>query len=356
MPLGSNATRWYTTREAVKAAIGVGGAAIDKVIDTYIEAASSDIELEFLRYFIPQTLTRTFRWPQRSSAGRDLTVLRFPDEDLIAITTLQTKAQDSSPTTVSSADYFTEPNNLGPPYNRVEIDLSSTSAYESGATPQRSISVAGRWGYREDTRAAGALAEALDSSETEVQVSDASKIDVGDTLLVESEAMFVSERAPLTTGTTLNDTLTADMDDVTVTLASGAAAKQGEVLLLDSEKMLIEAITGNDLTVKRAYDGSRLAAHSSGITVYAYRSLTVVRSVNGTTAATHADTTAISKYAPPAVISDLCKAMAIAHLKQGESGWTGQISGGEGAVQVRMVDLHFLRERAKRELTGQVTF
>ena len=337
----SNATRYYCSREAVKAAVGIVGAKSDAVIDRNIEAASEDIERLLVPLtFIPVTATRTYRWPQVN--GRSA-VLRIPGWDLIAVTTLQAKAQDSSPTTIAAADYFIEPANEGPPYRRIEIDLSSTAAFEAGDTPQRSISIAGRWGYREDTKAAGALAEGLDTSETEVQITNASLIDVGDTLKIESEAMFVSAKAALTTGTTLNDTLTVDRNDVTVTLASGAAAKVGEVLLLDSERMLVEDITGNDLTVQRAYDGSVLAAHSTGITVYAYRSLTVVRAVNGTTAATHADTTAITKYAPPADIVELCLAQAIAHMTQGESRWTGQISGGEGAVNVRMVDLFHLR-------------
>ena len=49
------------------------------------------------------------------------------------------------------------------------------------------------------------------------------------------------------------------------------------------------------------------------------------------------------------------RAYAIAHLKQGESGWTGQISGGEGAIAVRMVDLFHLRQRLI-EKYGKVSF
>ena len=348
----SNATRWYTTREAVKLAVGIAGSELDALIDSYIESASADIErLLEGRHFIPVTATKNYRWPQYRG---DPLVLRFPDQDLIAVTTLQAKAQDASPTTIASTDYFLEPQDQGPPYSRIEIDLSSSAAFESGDTPQRSIAVTGRWGYREDTRAAGATAEALDSSETGVDVTDASLIGVGDTLLIDSEAMFVTAKAALTIGTTMNDTLTADLDDVTVTLADGTAAKVGEVLLFDSERMLVESITGNNLTVKRAHDGSVLAAHSTGITVYAFRTLTVVRGVNGTTAASHLTAATISKYAPPADVADYCRAYAIGHLKQGQSGWTGQISGGEAAVNVRMVDLFYLG-KALQEKYGKVT-
>ena len=63
-------------------------------------------------------------------------------------------------------DFFLEDNNLGPPYYRIEIDLSSTSSFESGDTPQRSISVLGRWGYEEDTESVGTVASGLSSGTT----------------------------------------------------------------------------------------------------------------------------------------------------------------------------------------------
>ena len=340
----SNATRWYASRESVKRAVGIVGSTMDTLVDSYIESASSDIELMLKgRRFIPVTATKLFRWPRAARAGS--TILYLDDLDLLAVTTLQAKAQDTTPTTIASADYFLEPQHLGPPYTRIEIDLSSTSAFEAGDTPQRSISVAGRWAYGEDTKAAGALAEADDGSETALDVTDASLIDVGDTILIGTEAMFVSARGTLDTTANLNDTLTADESDVTVTITDGTLVKAGEVILVDSERMLVDSISTNNLTVRRAYDGSVLAAHSGAADILVYRTLTVVRAVNGTTAATHDISTAITKYAPPADIVDLCRAMAIGHLKQGESGWTGQISGGEGAVRTQMVDLFYLRQR-----------
>lgn len=323
----TNVNRWYCTRESVKAALGVSGAGVDGRIDRNIESASESIEKLTGRVFIPVTAIRYYPWPQ--IAGNSLKL--FLDEDLLAVTLLRSEAQDASPTTIASTDYFLEPVN-DPPYQRIEIDLSSSSSFNAGDTSQRSIAVTGRWGYSEATKAAGALAEALDASETGVDVTDASLIGVGDTILCESEAMFVSGRATLTTGTTLNDTLVALENDVTVTVASGAAIKQGEVILLDSERMLVESISGNDLTVVRGYDGSILAAHTTGITIYAFRTLTVVRGVNGTTAATHDTATALTKYAPPADIVTLCEAEALALLKHGQGAFTGEIGGAAGVM------------------------
>lgn len=349
----STATRWYATREAVKAAVGIDGAKSDALIAAKIEAATADVErLMRPRIFIPETTTKYFDWPQRSR-GRSGS-LYLDDLDLLAVTLLQTQAQDGSPVTIAPADYYLEPANR-PPFKRIDIDRASSAAFATGISAQRSIGVTGRWAFSEDTAAAGALAEAVDGSETELQVTDASLIGVGDTLLIGTEALFVSEKGLLDTSADLNDTLTADLKDQTVTVSDGTKVHQGEVIQLESEQMLVRSIAGNDLSVDRAYNGTTLAAHSTGINVYALRSLTVVRGVNGTTAAAHDTATTIRKYVVPADIVELCIAEAIAHLKQDQSGWTGQISGGEAGQQVRMVDLFFLRKSIK-EKYKQVTF
>jgi len=152
-------TRWYTARGAVKRAVGLAGADLDSLIDAYIKGASQHIENILGRRFIPETGINYFPWPTKASAGGY--ILYLEDLDLIAVTLLQAKAQDTTPTEIVPADYFLEPVNEGPPYNRIEIDLSSSAVFESGDTPQRSIAATGRWGYCEDTEVAGALAGAV---------------------------------------------------------------------------------------------------------------------------------------------------------------------------------------------------
>lgn len=348
----TTATRWYCGLESLKRAAGIVGSQSDVAIAEAIEAASQDIETLLSRNFIPITDTKLFRWPRLVSTRQ---TLYLEDYDLLALTALQTKAQDDTPQTIAAADYFLEPQGQGPPYSKIEIDISSSSSFQSGNTPQRSISVAGRWGYCEDTKAAGALAEADDGSETALDITDASLIDVGETLLIGTEALFVSGRSALTTTATLNDTLTASNADVTVTVSDATKLRVNEPFLADSEWLFPTVIAGNDVTVIRAWNGSLLAAHTTGITLYALRTLTVVRGVNDTTAAAHDTATAIRKYAPPGDIVKLCRAMALGGRAQDESKWTGQISGGEGGVPVRQVDLYYLRERAI-ELYAKVTF
>ena len=347
----ANATRWYATREAVKAAVGITGAKVDTLIDGYIESASESTERLLGRRFIPLTATKLYPWPQR--AGNSLVC--YLDEDLLAVAELLAKAQDTTPTTIADTDYFLEPIN-NPPYRRIEIDRSSSAAFEGGDTSQRSISVEGRWAYSEDTKAAGALAEADDGAETELNITDASLIDVGGTILLTDEALFVSGRALLDTATNNNGALTAVPSETSVTVVDGTKIKAGEVITINSERMLVESIATHVLTVVRAYDGSVLAAHDDAQDVYAPRTLTVVRAVNGTTAAAHDDALAITKYAPPADVVNYVRALAIFTHKQGSSGWTGQIGGGEGTVETRMAVFGLTKMRDELIAAyGQVT-
>lgn len=332
----SNATRWYCTIEAVKNAISIPGTDVDSLLGSYIEAASEDAESLLGRRFIPETATKYFRWPPLIGGGY---VLQLDDLDLLYVTTLKAAAQDTTPTTIVAADYFLEPVNSGPPYSRIEIDLSSSAAFASGDTSQRAISVLGRWGYCEDTKVAGALAEMDDGAETDLDVTDSSIIGVGDTLLIGDESLFVSGKTLMNTSIVTTAVLTASKSETTVGVSDGTALHAGETITIDSERMFIESISGDNLTVQRSYDGSVLAAHVSPSMIYAPRTLTVVRAVNGTTAAAHGAGTAILKYAPPADIAEYCRAKAIAYHQQGRSGWTGVIGGSEGAVETKMFGL-----------------
>lgn len=357
----SNATRWYTTREAVKAAVKINGATLDALIDSYIESASEDIERNLGRRFIPYVATKYFYWPQRTQVQ----YLRWPqtgditsyyilklDEDLLSVSAL-TK-DDTDLTAIDSSKFFLEPSNIGPPYQRIELDISTDAFFSYQNTPQRSIRVTGSWGFSNATKVAGALAVAVsDTTGTSINVTDASLVGVGDTLLIDSEQAFVSGRSALTTTATLSGNPTAAVNDVTIGVSNGALVKVGEVILVDSERMYVHDVAGNNLSVDRAYDGSVLAAHSLGATVYAYRTLTVVRGINGTTAATHLSAAAVSKYAPPADIADLCRAEAIAHHEQGRGGWTG-VMGGDQPIESRMFNLQKMRDESEEKYRRMV--
>lgn len=337
------------TLEQVKRAGGLHTSDTDTRILRLIESSSRSIDRLTRRRFIPETATNLYRWPSRNSRGPVL----WLDQDLLAVTTLQSKAQDASPTTIAAADYFLEPHSLGPPYTRIEIDLSSTSVFESGDTPQRSVSIAGRWGYSEDTIAAGTVASGLasDATVTAMVCSNGSLLDVGDTLLIESEQVYVSGRSYAALGSVLiNDaSVTASMSDVTITLDPSHGVLAGEVIRLDSEELYIVGISTNDATVIRGYNGSVLASHANDTPVHTNRTLVIVRGVNGTTGAVHADATAVVKYQPPLDINQLCIAETLAALRQEESSYGRTIGSGEGATEFNGRDLAGLRKTIKEQ-------
>lgn len=323
----------YATREQVKRAGNIWGSDKDAIIDRLLESASRRIDAATRRFFIPKTETRLYRWPPSWPYRSGFLWL---DQDLLAVTTLQAKAQNSTPTTIAAADYFLEPANQKP-YHRIEIDISSSSVFESGDTPQRSISVAGRWGYSEDTKAAGTVSSGLATGTTATSFvcSDGSLIDVGDSLLIESEQIFVSKRANAQVGSqTTSAALASDKSVVAVGVGDGTLFFAGGMILIDSERMLIESISSNTLTCVRAYDGSVLASHSITTAVHAFRTMTITRAVNGTTAATHANATAVSKYVPPMDVQEACVAMALAGYAQEQAHWGRSVGGGEGSFEM----------------------
>jgi len=324
---GVDMANWYCSREAVKRAVGVQGSDHDLMVDRIIEGVSRQIDRATRRFFIPKTETRLFRWPQEQSTRADYLWL---DQDLLAVTTLKSEAQNSSPTTISSSDYFLEPNNALP-YNRIEIDASSTASFQAGDTPQRSISVLGRWGFSEDTKSVGTVISGLssDATATSMVCSDAELVDVGGTLLIESEQVFISDRSFAALDSILTDgALTANQaESVTVDGSHGIAVR--ETIRVESEEMFVTGISGNVLAVIRAYNGTTLSAHNTNTAVHINRTLTIERGINGTTAATHANSTTMSVYEPPFEVVNYAIAESVARYQQERSGWGRVIGAGE---------------------------
>lgn len=311
---------FYTTRESVQDAFDVREAAHRSTqIDEAIASASDDIDGWLNRHkhgLAPRIATRYFDWPQKDSAAYRLWL---DENELISVTTFT-----AGGTVIPSTDYFLEPVNSGPPYTYIEIDQSSSAALSSGTTSQRAIEILGLYGIRDDRKPAGTLSEALDASETAVDVSDASLVGVGDVLIIDSERMLVTGRSTISTGVNLGTALTALKNNQTIAGISGGFSV-GEVLLIGSERMKIIENNGTDLTVIRAYDGSTLAAHSIGAGLFAYRTLTVERGALGTTAATHSISATITKWDVPSLVRDLAKAETITRLEQEWSAYGARV-------------------------------
>lgn len=312
---------WYCTREDVKAATDSKTTARDDAqVDRAIAAASRAVEGLTRRKFYPWTGTRRFDWP--GTQGSPSWRLWLDANELITVTAVTAGGE-----TISTADVELYPDD-GPPYTRIEIDLSSSAAWSSGDTHQDAIAITGVYGYGADEAPAGVLAEGLDASETEVDVTNSAAVGVGSILRVGTERMIVTGKAMLTTGQT--GTLTAHNASTTLAVSDGSAFTADEVILLGGERMRVEDIAGNTLVVRRAWDGSVLAAHT-GASIYARRRLTVERGALGTTATEHLTAAAIVKHAPPGPIVELTVAEAINTIAQENSGYGRQIGSGDTA-------------------------
>ena len=215
----------YVTLAELKVAIEVTNEANDARLLQLIEDVSRAIDDHCLRHFYVLTATRTFT----GARGPSLSI-----PDLIAVTTLKTddNKDRTFEVTWASSDYLLEPENADPdtfmnpasrPYTEVLVDLDAgtKAAWPSG---RRTVQIVGDWGFWQHLFAmAPTVSGAHDDSVTTLTVSDGTKFSPGMTLRVGSEQLYVS------------------------------------------------SISGADLTVTRAVNGSTSASISNGAAIQVYR-------------------------------------------------------------------------------------
>lgn len=324
-------TPWYATREDVKQAMDAKLTARDDArIDRALAGATLAVEGLLHRRFYPQQDTRYFDWPsgQRAYPWR----VWLDDNDLISVTQLS-----SGGVTIGPDEFFLRraDNKEEPPFTYLELNLGTNASFGGGPTWQRDIAITGLWGYSADTAAAGTIAADVDAATGSVQVSDSAAVGVGDLLQLGTERMVVTGRRMVSTGQTLQAPLTDKTNDVSLTVTDGSAYTEGEVLLLDAERMLITDVAGNTLVVRRAWEGSVLAAHT-GSTLYAPRLLTVTRGALGTTSAAHTSGTAVLRHIVPGPVRTLAIAEALTVIQGETTGYAKTRRTGIGQTE-RMV-------------------
>jgi hypothetical protein len=313
----------YCTREQVKRALDSAETARNNTrIDDAIQSGSRAADTLCRRRFYPELATRSFPWPNPQQSAYSWR-LWMDENDLISVDSITSGG-------VTLTAYLLEPVNSGPPYTSVEIDLSSSAAFTAGSTWQRSIAITGWHGYRDDTAVAGALAEGLDASEPAVDVTDSAAIGIGSLIKVDSERMIVTGKRLLDTAQNLQTSLTAQNNATSVAVTDGTLFAVDEEIVIDAETMLVVKIAGNTLIVKRAWDGSVLAAHTAPTAdIYAPRTLVVERGAVGTTAATHSTAAAVTVWKPPALVGRLARAEALVELGVESAGYAGSPGAGQ---------------------------
>lgn len=331
------------TREDVQRALDVKSTARSAAqIDRIIADVTTSVEGLLRRKFYPTVATRKFDWPDLPTGGAYPWRVWLNQYELIQADTVT-----SGGVVIPPAGYLLEPVNDGPPYDRIEINLGSQYSFNSAASWQQSLSIAGTWGYDLTTAPAGTLAAALSNTTgTTVDLTDGAHLGVGSLVAVDAERMLVTGRQALTSGQTVQAPGVASSDAVTsVPVSDGTFFQVDEPILVDAERMLVVDIAGNTLVVKRHWDGTVLASHSAGATVYTIRRFTVVRGVFGTAAATHSLSAPVTVHVPPALVSSLSIAEAENRLMAEEAGYARTIGTGDNLRNMSMAGLNDLRDR-----------
>jgi len=213
----------YVSLDVAKLSAGISLTDTDydtMLADTLIPGVSRQVDDFCHRHFYELVATRKYDF-------QDSTRLRLW-HDLLAITTLTNG--DSSELT-EDTHFFGYPF-TGPPYRWLDIKTDGGKMFQWSGTPQRAISIAGKWGYHQ------AYSKAWETGVS--AVADAAGLN--------------------TTGTT-------------VTVASADIFSARETIKINDEQMLITATddTAETLTVIREINGTTATAHDLADSISRWR-------------------------------------------------------------------------------------
>jgi len=338
---------WYATREQVQDSLEIMHTAHSALlIDTALEAATPSVESLLHRRFYPETKTVTFDWPTRQYTPS--WQLDLGDNEIVSLTTLT-----SGGVVIPSTDYFLRrwDNRDEAPYQYIEIDRSSSAAFQAGTTSQRAIEAYGVFGHNatDTSIASGVLGAGINAAVTSAVINPSGgvfTVGVGSIIVIGTERMIVTARTMSDTTENVQSLMTASMADTIVDVTTGSSFSVGETILIDAERMRVVDIAGNNLIVIRAWDGSTLAAHSALADVYALRSFTVSRAALGSTAAAHSTSDPVYAHKFPGLINELGKAEAVVMLEQNSSAYARVVGAGASARESVGKGLEDLRARA----------
>lgn len=324
----------YCTRESVKAPLEEQETArSNDVIDDAIAQGAIGVQglcnMPRPQTFAPTLATRYFDYPSRT--GR-LPAWRIRTDGLPLIS-LNSLTVDSGARTLTAAEYFLEPANYGPPYSSIEIDLGGAGAFSSASTWQRAIAATGLWGWSNDRKSIGSLSGTLAGTTTATAslAWTTARFGVGDLLFVDSEAVIIQERTFVDSTQNIGADLASSATATSVSVTDGTGFAIEEIISVGTERMRIVDIVGNTLAVRRAWDGSQLAAHTSGADIYALTGVELDRAQAGTTIAAHAANAVVYRWEVPAPLAALNRAYALNTLLQERSGYARVAGTGESA-------------------------
>jgi hypothetical protein len=217
----------YASIADIKSVLGITATTDDTIIRKIAEAASRSIDQYTNRTFVTSTATKYFNGAN---------VLWIPD--LLSITTLKTD-EDGDGTYENTYQVATEPidyylygvglEDTLNTYPKIRIETSVNGDYGGFATGcEHGVQIAGVWGYGDGISASPYIAD-----------------------------------------TTTNEALDTSETGVDVTLATNLSA--GQLILVESEQMYIYSVASTTLTVERGVNGTTAATHDTAKTIYIYQ-------------------------------------------------------------------------------------
>ena len=178
----------YASIADLKTALAVTSTTDDKIMRNTIDAASRMVDRYTGRSFYVQSATKYF-----DGAGARLWI-----DDLLSINASGLKTDEDGDATYentfATTDYILYDLNK---YPKTYIEISNNSNYGGFASGvKKGVQIAGVWGYGDGISATPYLIdtttnESLDTSEVGVDVSAVTNLSAGQTILVESEQMYI---------------------------------------------------------------------------------------------------------------------------------------------------------------------
>lgn len=336
----------YTTRERVMRAADIRASAYrNEEIDLAIESASRAIDKlcrrgdETRPGFAPWTGTLSFDWPSSAHGNTGSSFRLF-----LSPHSLLTLTSASSGGTSITSNAYGSPVESGAPYPALSVDRNSSSALSPGnGAGQRSASITGVWcGCLADERGRTTWTLGASASSSTGTLTVNAPFGVGQILRIGDERLIVNDRAWAASGQT--GTLAASQSAETLAVSDGSVFFPGEELILDSERVWIRDVVGNNLIVRRAISGSTLAAHT-GAAIQWSRTAYCERGALGTAAAAHSSGDRVYFHKVPPLIEQLATAYALQQRAQESASYARTAGSGDSERQVNESGVRSLEQR-----------
>lgn len=304
--------QFYTNTKLLMDALGLPGD--EKGLRARCREASKHLE-SVIGQFVPVTASKSYDNP----GGDAHNGFEFMLDPLLAVVSIT----DKNGNAISSDDYELYPLNRAwenGPYLRLK-------------TYYDEITINGRWGLYEEWLANGLSGTLAAASTTSLVVTNGGRLWPGKVVKLEDEQILVAagcggENSPdPTTATSVTTGYATEATDI-IPVTSGAEFYFDEVIRIGDEDMLILRKDGNELIVRRGWNGTLRDEHSLSSAIKVYRTVTIERGANGTTAAAHSSA-AMYEAQIPADLAYL--ATQISSLMRGKAatGFTGRAGNSE---------------------------